>query len=619
MPKGRGIHGQGDWMIKGLKYFIYSISIIFFLIASIIGYLLWFQPQFNFPKPTGPYAVGTTEYHWIDNNRKEIYSNDPEHPSRELMVRIWYPAEGSLPEKPIRFELDMAENFKKNDRLIYLLGLSRPLNSYVVPEALLLNNSLSFPIIIFSPGAMGSRDSNIVQCEELSSHGYIVIGISHTFDCHQVRFPDGRTIKMNQREQGKNFEQRRAIINEDLEIRIADTRFIIDQLEKLNIDPNSKFYQKLNHQIGIFGQSMGGATAIQSCRRDSRIKAAINMDGSLFGPDPLKPFDKPLMFIIAGNTLEIFKNNPMKKDDWKRFNINSLEEDKMVQEIAITASKNIAKANVQDVNIISIQNASHHDFTTLSLLKEATVFAKVLRLLGVCKEFGIGSINGFHVNNIVNDYLINFFNKYLKGNASTLLDNKEKVYPEVENIENSKDQISTKKDCINPTLYHIKYLVPYIAQNDDYSCATTSLAMAISYFENLDKPLDKDIVWKILGSDKNDIHQYGNDMDGLKRIADHYGFKSEFKDNMEIFDIEKLLSQKSLVVLNISVSNNSSAIHALLVTGYDKNKKIFYVNDPANKQNKEMKYSDLQDRWKAHLYSLRGNSFHSGFIIYPKT
>ncbi len=281
---------------------------------------------------------------------------------------------------------------------------------------------------------MGSRDSNSVQCEELASHGYVIIGISHTFDSHCVRFPDGRTIKMHQRMQGKNFKERRAIINEDLEIRVADVQFIIDQLEKLNKDPNSKFYQRLNRQIGIFGQSLGGSTAIQSCRRDPRIKAAIDMDGSLFGPDALKPFNKPLMFIVAGNTLEIFKNSPMKKEDWKRFGIDSLEEGKMVQEIAITASEKLAKAVGHDVNIISIQNASHHDFTSISLLKEATHFAKFLMMLGVCDTFGVGSINGFRVNKIVNDYLVNFFNKYLKVKPSTLLDDSEKVYPEVEKM-----------------------------------------------------------------------------------------------------------------------------------------------------------------------------------------
>jgi len=107
-------------------------------------------------------------------------------------------------------------------------------------------------------------------------------------------------------------------------------------------------------------------------------------------------------------------------------------------------------------------------------------------------------------------------------------------------------------------------------------------------------------------------------MKGLKKIANYYGYKSEYKSNMKISDVENLLFQKALVILNIRVNNYSSATHALLVTGYDKNKKIFYINDPANLQNKVLKYSDLETRWDAHLSFPRGISQRSGFIIYPK-
>lgn len=46
--------------------------------------------NFVFPALTGSYAVGTTTRHIIDHNRKE-----PHNPSaqRELMIRLWYPAE----------------------------------------------------------------------------------------------------------------------------------------------------------------------------------------------------------------------------------------------------------------------------------------------------------------------------------------------------------------------------------------------------------------------------------------------------------------------------------------------------------------------------------------------
>jgi hypothetical protein len=63
------------------------------------------------------------------------------------MVRIWYPAEGSFPENPIRLKLDLEDGIKKNQKLIWLLGLSRPLYSYAQPEAPLFESQLSFSSI----------------------------------------------------------------------------------------------------------------------------------------------------------------------------------------------------------------------------------------------------------------------------------------------------------------------------------------------------------------------------------------------------------------------------------------------------------------------------------------
>jgi len=176
----------------------------------------------------------------------------------------------------------------------------------------------------------------------------------------------------------------------------------------------------------------------------------------------------------------------------------------------------------------------------------------------------------------------------------------------------------SKENSVN-TLDRVELNVIYIPQNDNKSCATTSVAMAISYYEKLNnKPLDTETVWEISGTDENTVYKYGNDMGGLERIASYYGYKSEYAEYMTINDLESLLSKGILVVLNIKVNKNESATHALLVTGYDKNDSIFYINDPANGLNKVFEYSDLKSRWSAFLSSPRGMSYRSGFIIYPK-
>ena len=61
----------------------------------------------------------------------------------------------------------------------------------------------------------------------------------------------------------------------------ADTGFALDQLERLNAsDPSGRFLGRLDMQrVGVFGHSLGGATALLFCHDDSRCKAGIDVDG----------------------------------------------------------------------------------------------------------------------------------------------------------------------------------------------------------------------------------------------------------------------------------------------------------------------------------------------------
>lgn len=62
------------------------------LVVSILPPIL--APVFRFPRPTGPYQIGTLTYHWVDAHRLEVFSTDP-NARRELMVHIWYPTKGN--------------------------------------------------------------------------------------------------------------------------------------------------------------------------------------------------------------------------------------------------------------------------------------------------------------------------------------------------------------------------------------------------------------------------------------------------------------------------------------------------------------------------------------------
>lgn len=323
-----------NFMKSFLKYFFYFITLLVVLIGFFVIYLLYFQSPFYFPKPTGPYAVGTKEYHWIDTERKEIYSEDPSHPYRELMVKVWYPAQGSLPEKPkTTWAPDLIDYFKKNMKFFWLLSCSRSIYSYSKPHVSLASGKVPFPVVIFSHGRPSSYDLHTAKCEDLASHGYIVVAINHTCGSIFTKFPDGRTIDglkvVQQRDICSNFTQLKERSDQELEVWVADVQFVLDQLEKLDHEKGSIFYHKMDlNEIGIMGHSFGGATAVQVCRRDIRIKAGVDLDGGLFGSNPTARFDKPFMFMFNEPAVKTI-DKPLSPILRKEFKINSPEEEKI--------------------------------------------------------------------------------------------------------------------------------------------------------------------------------------------------------------------------------------------------------------------------------------------------
>ncbi|MFH1253852.1 MAG: hypothetical protein V1646_00280 [bacterium] len=414
-----------------LKYFLYFILVITVLTIGFIVYSVWFQPPFFFPKPTGQYAVGVVDYHWIDATRKEIFATDPEHPNRELMVKVWYPSEGLLPEKPTTpYAPYLIEYMKQNQSVTQgLIKFSKDRYSYAKPNVTLAIDKTQFPIIIFSHGYGGTRDSNTANCEELASRGYIVVGISHTYDSCVVEFPDGRIVdgikSMKNRKHTENFVEDHY---QELEIWINDVRFVLDQIEKLANEKISFFYQRLDlKNIAMFGHSYGGATTAQVCRLDSRVKAGVDLDGPLYGPNATEKFDKPFMFILAQNTIASV-NRPWTQSDQRAFSIYSPTVENMFKSRYTPTIKLLAESMPQNVCTFVIKDAGHMAFSDMALAKHASFFSYV---------FGgtsTGSIDGFCVTEIVNAYLVNFFDKYLKGKPSELLNGRGKKYEEVEQL-----------------------------------------------------------------------------------------------------------------------------------------------------------------------------------------
>ena len=418
-----------------LKYFLYCITGIMFLAVGLIVYLVWLQPPFYFPKPTGKYAVGSRLYHWIDSDRKDIHSIDPASPYQELMVKVWYPVDPTLPIKPVLYAPDLFAYLRKTKPLVSLLsGTARKVYCHENPDTPISTDKSYYPVIIFSPGSGGRYDSNTIHCEELASCGYIIVGISHPGDSKIIRFSDGRTKTAVDVLTGKTFIERRKITDHEIiEERVADIRFVLDQLEILANTADSPFYKRLdNEHTGIFGQSLGGSAAVSACRRDSRIKAAVDMDGSLFGSDATSAFDKPLMFLVAGESLKLFEQSNF-RDLQKTFDIKTDEEAQMIQDRYMLGFQKLT-AGKSDDYIFVISGAGHIDFNDSALLIKyaAPALSRPLIKCAFVGPLGYGSIDGLRATEIINAYLVSFFDKYLKGWPSELLDSHVARYAEVD-------------------------------------------------------------------------------------------------------------------------------------------------------------------------------------------
>jgi predicted dienelactone hydrolase len=271
--------------------------------------------QLTLPKPTGRDRIGTVELHLVDPTRPDPYV--PTDPVRELMVQIWYPAHDTA-RFPAAPWLDAAAvpHFEQSQDLpsgVFTLPMT---DGYV--DAPVDRTDGARPVILYSPGLGTDRAVGTTLVEDLVSHGYIVVAIDHTHDASEVAFPGGRIEVSTLPEQ---ITPEFATMAE--QVRVADTQFVLDELAVLdhgsNPDAEHRTLPKgiggaldLRH-IGMFGWSIGGATAAGAMFADRRIDAGIDMDGTLYGPVVSGGLDRP--FVLMSSQDHNRDNDP----SWARF------------------------------------------------------------------------------------------------------------------------------------------------------------------------------------------------------------------------------------------------------------------------------------------------------------
>jgi pimeloyl-ACP methyl ester carboxylesterase len=138
--------------------------------------------------------------------------------------------------------------------------------------------------------------------------------------------------------------------------------------------------------MGVFGHSFGGATAGEVCLHDKRFKTFINMDGAPSGEAINNIIEQPFMVMTSGPYIDAGYNKGQK---------NYL--------------------------VVTIEGSEHFDYADFTILFPNFKYAGFL----------LGKIDGARQVEIVNDYVLSFFNKHLKGKKEPLIDERLNKYPEV--------------------------------------------------------------------------------------------------------------------------------------------------------------------------------------------
>ena len=137
------------------------------------------------------------------------------------------------------------------------------------------------------------RQLHTSLAEKLASNGYAVFALDHTYDANITVFPDGSVA--NYRSEITGHPDSVKIRKRQIETRVADLSFIVDQLERFQ---NGVLRHPLNgyidlNRIGVTGHSFGGSTVALALEYDDRIKAASGID-SWMNPIPKEIIDQGL-------------------------------------------------------------------------------------------------------------------------------------------------------------------------------------------------------------------------------------------------------------------------------------------------------------------------------------
>ncbi|MEV8318288.1 hydrolase [Streptomyces sp. NPDC059900] len=368
------------------------------------------------PAPTGPHRIGTVSTRLVDTSRRDPWVKSV--PYRELMISVWYPAAGgpggASAASAHRLAAYMAPGAADRWNAMSPHGIPEDaidfagIRTHAREGAPADTSGGRRPVLLYASGANDPRTWGTSAVEELASHGYVVVTIDHTYESPGVQFPDGSVkddAPLRKALEATRPSEMPALLKKVLDVRVADSKFVLDRLGSL---PNGLSKVVDQRRVGMFGQSAGGIAAAETMYEDGRVKAGLNMDGTLENnPEPngtnLTPVARHGLtrpFLLMGSE----GNDRTTEPSWRAFWSHSTG----------------WKRN------LTLRGSKHQTYTDLAaLLPQAGVDRKVI-------EENIGTVGPDRAVAAERAYVTSFFDRWLRDRDDHLLDGPSGKYPEVE-------------------------------------------------------------------------------------------------------------------------------------------------------------------------------------------
>jgi predicted dienelactone hydrolase len=312
------------------------------------------------------------------------------------MVTLWYPARKSEARSAPYLDAGVARVVDKE--LAVATGTFESIRSHADNEATAAAPAgRGYPVVIYSPGFGSWRNASSALTEELVSRGFVVVAIDHPYDGVAVEFPNGKIVKSRPLVAPGDasvltYGAWYAMVKQLLAVRIADVRFVVDELAAIDAGRNPDAERRALpgqlagaldlHRIGMFGHSLGGATTAQVMQVDARIRAGLSLDGPIPSESGTVCTQQPLMLIRSV--------------------------DPAIERLTIASWKSAAPTLCGWHHAVMLPDSGHNDFTDL------TIFARQLALTPERRAlWSLGTIDAGEALDAERTYVVTFFERWL--------------------------------------------------------------------------------------------------------------------------------------------------------------------------------------------------------------